>query len=338
MKNKEISELPEENTLYKNNNIIEMKVIENKKLTTDSFKLYNFFYLAFQYNRENILKSKEYKLYFSHSQIIEELGIKNKNYIPIIKDTLKSLRETTVEQKNFREGRKVYKSKSMGLISSYGDYIEDGSSEKMFEVEITKTLFNEMMKANPGYTELHINNIKSLSSINHIRLYEFIKKNQNMKIVPALKLNDLNELFLTNFINLGKSEELIRRAIKAINSKTDIIISYEKDKKKKTISFIIDKVKQTTAERKKQKFATKKTIEEDKAIEYNLKAKETRLNNLKEEVNKKYGYQKKDFTEERAIEIAKMEIEINKLEKDIEKNKPKHTEEDLEVIASLLNK
>jgi len=264
-------DLPQEQTLIKRNNILNMVILENEDktknlLTADTLKIYNFIYLAFQYNRKEIEKSKDYELIFSHQKLKSELGVTDNNYITTINKSLELLRITPFSIKNFKVGRKIIKEHTTGLISSYSDYINEDTKEKMFMISIDKTLFNEMMKTDAGYTELHLKNIKSLSTINHIRLYEFVKSNQNMKIIPSLTINQLNNLFMTDYTKQWELEAIIKRATKAINKKTDINISYSKDKRNKTISFIIDKVKQTTEERKKQVFATNKTIEESNLI------------------------------------------------------------------------
>ena len=75
-------ETPKENTLIKRNNILRTIIKENKSLNVNSLKIYNYIYMLLQYNRENI---KEDKIFFTHEKLLEQLKIKNKNYIPIIK-------------------------------------------------------------------------------------------------------------------------------------------------------------------------------------------------------------------------------------------------------------
>jgi plasmid replication initiation protein len=295
MDNYKMVDLPEEQTLIKRNNILNMVILDNKTniIKADTLIIYNFLYLSFQYNREHIEETKDYELIFSHHKIKRELGVTNNNYIDTIKKSLSLLRNTEFSIKNFKVGRRIIKEHTTGLISSFSDYIDENTKEKMFAISIDKTLFNEMMKIGPEHTKLNLKNIKTLSSSNQIRLYEYVKSRTNMKNMPTMSINDLNNLFMTNLKYLGKLEEIIKRSIKKINEKTDIKISYSKDKRNKTITFKIDKVKKTLEEEKKQQFATAKTIEEDTIIKNSLKSQiEKEIENLKKEIKKETKYLK----------------------------------------------
>lgn len=269
--------LPIEQTLLKRNNILRMVVLEEQetidgemiKLSADSLKLYNFLYLKFQFNRDKIIESKNYELTFTHNTLIEELGIKNKNYRPIIKKSLQSLRKINVSIKNFIDETDTLVGEfETGLISAWNDHMsKEDNKTKCYKIRIDKTLFNEMMKKKSEYTKIDMKNMKALSSANYIRLYEFIKSYQNMKITPWHTMKELNDLFMTSFKYQAQLEKIIKRAVIAINKDTDLKISYEKDKKTKRIKFNITSIKKTTDEDKKQKYAIKQNIEEKEIID-----------------------------------------------------------------------
>ena len=256
--------IPENLTLMKRNNILKMVITNKKSLSIDALKIYNFIYMSLQYNRKN---QNGDKIFFTHEDLIDKLKIKNKNYIPIIKTALKELITISVTIKNFiNEDGNIVKENTSVLIYEYEDY-EDKSGKKYFSASISETLRRAMLKNEKEYTLLSLDNINSLSSGNHIRLYEFVKSYQNMKIAPEYSLEDLNELFMTDFRFLAEIERIIKRAIKSINKNTDIELSYEKNKKRKTITYNIIKQKKTTEEELKQKFAISKNIEEKEIID-----------------------------------------------------------------------
>jgi plasmid replication initiation protein len=265
--------LPLNKTIIKRNNIIRIIVNDNKILSLDSLKIYNFIYMIFQYNRKSIEKSKEFEIKIPHTLLKSELEISNDSYHTIVKSALTELLDTTVIIKNFtNKNGDIVKEYQTKLISSWfnGKNKTDKKSN-IYSITVTETLFSEMIKSGKEYTELGIQNIKSLSSSNHIRLYEFVKSYQNMKIQPEHSLENLNELFMTNIRFLSDIEKIIKRAIKAINKKTDIELSYTKDKKRKTITFDIIKQRKTKEDISKQKFAIAKNIEEKEIIDNLMK-------------------------------------------------------------------
>jgi plasmid replication initiation protein len=277
MKEVEMNDMPKEQTLIKRNNILRGIVVKDKengdldiltyKQTTDSIKLYNYIYLNFQNNREILRETGRFSMVFPHALMRDHLDVKTNSYIELVKTALQSLLKTTISIKNFTIENKIVKEYQTNLITEWIDYIDETTNQRVFKVSIAETLFEEMMKIGPEFTELNLKNIKVLTSLKHIKLYELMKSYQNMKIIPGMSLNELNNLFLTNFINLGKAEELLRRAIKAINLKTDITLSYTKDKKLKKIYFQIEKIKQTTKELKLQKYAINQNIDEKTIID-----------------------------------------------------------------------
>lgn len=274
IESKEMKDLPEHLTIMKRNNIIRTVIDEKKELSTNSLKIYNFIYLKFQYHREKIENSGDFSIDFKHTLLRDTLQINTESYYSIVEKALDELSDTTLYIKNFtnEKGELVLKHKTK-LITHWNDHIsKEDNKTKVYNVGINKTIFFEMMKQTKGYTELDMKNISSLSSGNHIRLYEFVKSYQNMKKMPWHTLEELNELFMLNLTHLSKLEEIIKRAIKAINKKTDIDISYIKDKKNKKIQFnVVRKNKKTTEDFLKQKYAIKNNIEEKEIIDNLLK-------------------------------------------------------------------
>ena len=263
-------ELPENLTIMKRNNIIRTVINNKKELSTNSLKIYNFIYLQFQYHRKEIQESGEFSINFKHTLLKNTLQINTESYYSIVENALDQLMDTTVTIKNFTndKGDLVLKHNTK-LITHWDDHINKSDNKtKVYNIGINKTLFLEMIKQSKGFTELDMINISSLSSGNHIRLYEFVKSYQNMKKMPWHTQEELNDLFMTDLKHLSKLEEILNRAIKAINKKTDIDITYEKDKKNKKIQFTATrKTKKTNEEINKQKYAIKENIKDKEIIE-----------------------------------------------------------------------
>ena len=94
-----------------------------------------------------------------------------------------------------------------------------------------------------------------------------MKSYANMKKTPDLDLVTLNVIFNTKYKYLSKAEEIINRCLKDLES-TDLNVTYEKNKKNKTMKFFIEKNK--NREKKKEAISINKknniVIEEDNEI------------------------------------------------------------------------
>ena len=260
-----LANLPKEKTIKKRNNIVRMGTENNTKLSTTALKLYNFLYLAFQYHRETVEKY-DYTISIKQTTIKDELKITNDHYGEIIINAFKELVSRTVVINNFTNSDGyVVKTHITSLLHSVSDTkSKEDNKTKIYLVKLDKTLFDEMMKKEAGYTDLLLSNIKPLRSPQQIRLYEHCKSYEAMTKSEVMTLDDLNKLFFTNFKHLSKVEELINRSIKRINEDTDIEITYKKDKKNKTIQFFIKPKKQVN--KKQREYAKNKKMEQEALI------------------------------------------------------------------------
>jgi hypothetical protein len=274
------TDLPQKRTLYKQNELIrneyefnaEFDLVSNRKnlLSIESLKLYNFLYMVFQFNRNKYNLLEDSKLIIKQTDLKKELGINNNNYTKMIETAINELLTTIAVIKNFhdKEGNLVHSYKTT-LVKSVKDFTSaQDNKTKCFEFQIDNDLLNFMIKRKGTYTELDLKHYQNFKSANTIRIYEYIKSYQNAREIPELDLEGLNKLLMTKYNYLSDIEKIIDRSIKSINKETDISVSKIKNKKRKTISFVIETTTKIKLENKiKRDYSIKKTIEEKEIIE-----------------------------------------------------------------------
>ena len=205
--------------------------------------------MCFQFYRREV-PHFDYTITLKQTTLKEELGITSNSYTTIIKKSLEELIDTKIEMRDFisekQETTKVYQTH---IIQSFKDFISpEDNKTKCFEIRFDKEFFYQLTKTKGAYTLLNLKHINTLSSIYQIRIYEYIKSYTTMKKTPKVSIEELNKLLQTDIKNLSDIEKILKRSIKIINTKTDIDITYEKNKRLKTIQFFMKTKKSYTKE------------------------------------------------------------------------------------------
>jgi hypothetical protein len=238
-----ITQITNNKTIFKRNNITRFNLSDSLILDKDALKLYNFIYLIFQYNREEIPKNN-YTIRIKQTLIKNFLDLKTTHYNEQIKNALKQLTNINVILENFVDmNGKSIKEHHTHLITAFTDYLisEDDNKTRTFDIMIDKLMFEEMIQRKPGYTLLNLNFLKSLTKSTQIRLYERCKSYEIIGKTPKFYIEDLNNLFFTNHLYLSKFLPIIDNTILILNKETDLILNYIYNKKDKNIIFKIKK-------------------------------------------------------------------------------------------------
>ena len=198
-------------------------------------------------NIENILlkhfDKKPLFLNVKQTDIKEWIGLeKEKNYTKSIRDAITEL-TINIELKNYidEEGNAI-----RWALKSFIKTVSEGKSKIdnktiIYKMEIDKTLLNLIILLKKGYTPINLEYQKSWKGVNTIRLYQYIKSIQNMKIKPTHDIKWFNEYFApkTKLKYLSKCVEILNRNIKTINNDADVVIILVVDKASKTFTFDI---------------------------------------------------------------------------------------------------
>ncbi|MHA1658566.1 MAG: replication initiation protein [Promethearchaeota archaeon] len=212
----------------------------NKALTAKDKKIYNLIIRKLlSHNYEDLLKNE---IRTSISEISRDLGILNRMDIYKILDILG---ETTIkflevfEDKQFLTKAKMISSYSRPVetLEDYNDESTNISHDNLiirFDTHLTKTI----LKYSEKYAKLDINDLNNLKGSHSITLYEiFIKslktfefKKKNMTEQELRILLHLEDKYLDikSFNN-----QVIKKSINEINSKTKLSISYKRVKQNK---------------------------------------------------------------------------------------------------------
>jgi len=166
-----------------------------------------------------------------HNAIEEALdgltkSIKIKNYIDTNGDVVDTLNEPLLSYKKYKN-------------------ITENDKEKVYKISLSSELFALMTNKNHKlgkFTNLYSRHQQKLRTGNHILLYQRLKVLQGMKWK-----NEIDFETFKSFIHSKKQikyisqiEEVVKRALVAINKHTDILVSHKVIKSNNSISFKIE--------------------------------------------------------------------------------------------------
>jgi len=204
-------------------------MITNGEITAMQKKAYNV--ILHQAQQELRVNEGETSFLFSIKELKEKAGIKAENNVEL-KEGIFSLVGIRVE--TMKENTNDW-----GVFTLISDAKKNGD---LLEIELPKTI-REALIENSYYTTLDLLTLKTLSGKYAIILYEMALRYKNAKI-PKLSIDEFKELTGTTNINSYKDFSLLRRkviepALEEINAKTDIILTYETEKKGRTNTHLI---------------------------------------------------------------------------------------------------
>lgn len=217
-----------------------------------------------------------------YSQIIEEaldglcVNIKIKNYTDMDGKSVKTANQNLLSYKEY-------------------DNSEENAKEKVYEISLSSELFSLItQKKKNNFTSLYSRHQEKLRTGVHIVLYQRLKSLQFLKYKKEIDLETFKSFLPTTrtlmeinkktnkkekvIVNkkplkyISEVEKVVKRALESINKYTDILVSYEIDKKYKLISFKVEinrknmtdeEIKQAI-KNQKNKNQTKKEIQKEK--------------------------------------------------------------------------
>lgn len=225
MKNTEKKKIVvKDNALIQKSKFLEMPLSEMRALA----------YLSSLIDRIDENAPTQYTYVFKKAEFCRMVGIEeyNSGNYNHLKNTLKNMLERIIEIEDEKKWQAFH------IISK----VEcDYSSEEVlvtFHQDIIPYLFN--LKKN--YTSYQLENILHLRSKNSFRLYEFLTSFHRDKVV--IYISKLKELFSVNYKRpIDLENYCIKPAVKEINEKTDIVVSYTKIKTQRAVTSIEFNVK-----------------------------------------------------------------------------------------------
>jgi len=182
---------------------------------------------------------KKYKIPVS---IFKELyGTKRKDVYDVVKRAVEGLLSKPIKIEGVNDkGKKVFK---MFNFISYGEYEEGAGS---FYISIDRNFKPYLLQLKEFFTRIPIKYTYVLHSRYSIRLYELLKQYENTGFRVDY-LPDLREMLGIEPEEYKRFEAferiVLKRAVKEINEKTDIEVSYEKKKTGRRITHIEFKIK-----------------------------------------------------------------------------------------------
>jgi hypothetical protein len=271
-------------TIHKLNSLIRTNY--KNKFSVYSLKLINNLYYQIQkrVGKENSKGEKydevnQYTLEFTLETLSKWMGVeKDKKKYKIVRETLEELRQD-IKLENFKDSEGVkWKYLTLSFVNRIGEKYgtEKHKQEKVFIIKIDEYLHREITKVNAlgNWTKLDLSFQRNWSNFNTIKLYEFLKSYQKLKIIPELDLIQLNELLGTNYQYLSKISEIIKRNIIIINEDSDLDIKWFVNKKEKIIKFEVNKKEKYKRKEEKQKRQLESYKEQIKNKGFNKKDEE----------------------------------------------------------------
>jgi len=151
------------------------------------------------------------------------------------------------KQFSYKIGQVEYTSR---WIQSIGRNTDNGKIHLKFSDDVLKLINN----LSSNFTKYQFKRISNLNSGYAIRLYEIVSKWRSIKKTPLISIDDLKYYFgiTSEYSRLEAfKRRILEPALKEINEKTDLTISYEQKKKGRVVAgfvFFID-IKIETQER-----------------------------------------------------------------------------------------
>lgn len=226
---------------------------------------------------------ERFNIKYSLQDLKAFLGISDsvKAYGSIIEEALDGLC-VNIKIKNYTDiNGKLVKTANQNLLSyKHYDNSSLNAKEKVYEITLSSELFHLATQKKKGnFTNLYSRHQEKLRTGLHLVLYQKLKSLQFLKY----KKHEIDLETFQSFLPLKKSdnkpiryiseaEKVVKRALVPINKYTDILVSYEVDKKYKVISFKIEinrnnmsneEIAQAVKNQKHTK-ETKKEVEKEK--------------------------------------------------------------------------
>lgn len=222
--------------LNKPNELI--SIISDKNITTTERRAYNTF-LKFAQNK---IKFENYEgniFKIHYIDLYNKSNIRNKNMDFVEEKEIDNLMRTIVKIRD-KDNKKNWK--SFTLLS----YVE--RKDNYFHFELNQFIINSL-KEQTFFTTIDLLTVNSLSSQYAIIFYELAIRYEKYKI-PKMSLEEVREL--TGTLNeyprfFDFRINVLEKACDEISEKTDIILSYDTEKRGRNIAFIDFKI-----ERKKE--------------------------------------------------------------------------------------
>jgi len=216
-------------------------IITNKEITLTQRKAYN---VILHQAQEQVKQNNNLILFnFMLSDIKEKSGIKATNYVQL-KKSIEALADIKVET--------VHENGDWGFFRLISEAKKIG---EFLQIQLPETIRQALIN-NDYYTTLDLMIVKQLHGKYSVILYEFAMR-YHKKQLPELSIQEFRELTGTieikSYNNFGiNKQKVIEPAIKEINEKTDIILSYQAIKKGRTVKSIKFSIKRKNQDYNKE--------------------------------------------------------------------------------------
>lgn len=242
-------------TIHKKNEIIRGKPF-NESLSLDAKRCLNSVYYIVQKSINNKEENKERIFTISFQEFKKLMGIKDNNYIYIIRDSIKELQKPFQLYNYKTSASEKVLWHSTVFISDFK--IIEKNKEKIVQFELNRTIY-DLIKETGNFTELEFKTIQTFKTKYSSILYEYLKSYSNLEKIE-LSLEAINGLLVTEFNYLADIKKIINRSLKEFQ-KTDLLnLTFETDKNKKIIVFYFNqKDKEIEKERKMKELSKLKS-------------------------------------------------------------------------------
>jgi len=280
--------------LNKPNELI--SIISDKNISSTQRKAYNTF-LKFAQNKIKFENHKGNLFQIHYIDLYNKSNIKNKNMDYVEEKEIDNLMRTVVKIRD-KENKKNWK--AFTLLS----YVE--RKEDYFYFELNNFIITAL-KEQTFFTTIDLIAVNSLSSHYSAIFYELAIRYKKKKI-PKMSIEEIREI--TNTQNKYKAIKdfkiyVLDKACEEISEKTDIILSYETEKRGKRIAYIDFIIEE------------KENVEDLEEVEYFKDIEEIKESNYSEEVLNLY-------------KVLPIEDQLETRKKQLEKLLKEHSYEMLE--------
>ncbi|KDR96795.1 Initiator Replication protein [Peptoclostridium litorale DSM 5388] len=236
---------------------------------------------------------KKYRL--DIKEVGEFIGLNSGEVYTKIREAIRSLKKKSIEIERYNPDTQRLEWETFGLIG-YTKIIEGiGYITIRIDPELKPYLLAIKGEETP-FTKYLVKNILKLNSSYSIRIYELLKQYEK-KRSREFKLEELKDLLdVTEEKSYKRFDNFERRILKKaeeeINAKTDIKISYKKEKTGRKISEIIFKI------------IPKEEDEDQKVLEALTSSNE------RDEIRQKCGLAESNFSDKQVMELYTKSVEI----------------------------
>jgi len=233
-------------TIHKKNEIIRGKPID-ENLSLEAKRCLNTVYYIVQKSINNN-ENNEKKFQLSFQEFKKLMGITDNNYIYIIRNAIKELqRPFQLYNYKISTNEKVLWHSTV-FISDFK--IIEKNKEKIVHFELNSTIY-DLIKETGNFTELEFKTIQKFKTKYSSILYEYLKSYSNLSKLK-LSLEMLNSIFITNYEYLSDVKKVLNRILKEFENTDLSNLTFETDKKDKSILFHFDKIDSIKAQKKQQ--------------------------------------------------------------------------------------